>query len=108
MKNFFAALTLASVAIAACASQPTRKASESEILATTKQLTAKDCHPQGRSNVEHVSGCTYSPTFINGEWNVDVTYIMVDKNGKRLLPFGAGAMYFFDSAGKFIKIIGDQ
>jgi len=33
---------------------------------------------------------------------------MVDKNGKRLLPFGAGAMYFFDSSGKFIKIIGDQ
>jgi hypothetical protein len=108
MKRAFGTLTLASIAVAACASPPIRKASESEILAATKQLAANDCRPHDLDKAVHVSSCEYSLAFANGEWSVDVMYRMVDKSGKPVLPFGADAIYIFDSSGKFIKVIDGQ
>ena len=77
------------------------------MLAATKRLAAGDCRPRGTTDVR-LSGCEYSAHFINGEWRVVVVYVNVDKNGDRLHPFGASAVYVFDSSGKFITIIRGQ
>ena len=108
MGKVLVALALALATMVSCASPPARKASESEVLAATKQLTAKDCRPHGGSEAVHVSGCKYSPSFANGQWRVVVLYLMADKSGNRVFPFGADATYVFDISGKFIKVIGGQ
>ncbi|OOG52979.1 hypothetical protein B0E48_16765 [Rhodanobacter sp. C03] len=76
-------------------------------MAATKQFTAKDCRPHGTVEVR-ISHCEYFAEFTGGEWSVDVVYIYVDKDGKRIFPFGASATYVFDHSGKFVKIIGGQ
>jgi hypothetical protein len=108
MKSAHAVLALVFMTTSACASMEASKASKSSVLAATRKLTANDCRPQHRNDVDHVSGCEYSAEFTNGKWIVDVTYVMVDKNGERILLVGGGAMYFFDRSGNFIKTVGDQ
>ena len=98
---------LALLATGACATPVASKASQSEILATTKRLAANDCRPHSAAGAR-LSGCKYSARFIDGEWRVAVEYINIDKNGKRIYPFGASSEYVFDRSGKFITIIHGQ
>ena len=101
------AILMATLAIGACGSVPPRRASASQILATTKQLTAKDCG--SHSEFGHglwVSRCSYAPpAFIDGEWGVIVRYILVDEKGNHVGVMGADSIYLFDKTGKFIKIL---
>ncbi|MGN6729689.1 MAG: hypothetical protein ACTHJG_07645 [Rhodanobacteraceae bacterium] len=74
-------------------------------MAATKQAATKDCSPHDLGGGERISGCEYSPAFIDGQWSVIVRYIMVGKDGKRENVMGAFSLYIFSKDGKFIKII---
>ncbi|MGH9692822.1 MAG: hypothetical protein ACRD5Z_01680 [Bryobacteraceae bacterium] len=107
MRNVLAALALASVAAAACASSLSPSVSPSKLLAATKQLSAKDCHPHAYFSTDlYVSRCVYSPAaFIDGKWSVMVHFVVVDKSGKYVGAMGTDAVYVFNKVGKFVKII---
>jgi hypothetical protein len=107
MRSVLAALAMASLAVAACASSSSRQVSPSDLLAATKQRAAKDCRPHAYFGAGlYVSRCVYSPAaFIDGEWSVMVHFVLVDKSDKYIGAMGTDAVYVFDRAGKFVKII---
>jgi len=107
MRSVLAALALVSVTAAACASPSARGVPPSKLLAITKQLSAKDCRPHTQFSTDlYVSRCVYSPpAFIDGEWSVMVHFVLVDKSGNYVGAMGTDAVYVFDKAGKFVKII---
>jgi hypothetical protein len=91
------------VAIAACAAQPKPVASESDVLAATKRMSAQDCDPSMHPELRMV-GCRYSAAFIKGKWQVLRVY-EVEYHGERVGVSG-GVIYIFDPSGKFIQIVG--
>jgi hypothetical protein len=93
---------LAFISTAAWPSAAPRRASEQEILATVKRLSAKDCEPRSAGSLQIV-GCDYAPAFIGGEWQVLVIYAL-NEGGKRTHPSG-GNLYILNAAGDFIKIV---
>jgi hypothetical protein len=107
MRNVLAVLALAFVTVAACASAPTQQVSPNDLLAATRKRTAKDCRPHAYFGADlYVSRCVYSPpAFIDGEWNVMVHFVLVDKSGKYVGAMGTDAVYVFNKAGKFVKVI---
>ena len=99
------ALAVASFALTAFAATD-RHASKGEILASTKQIAAKDCRPHPIGYGSRIAGCTYSqPFFLHGQWNVFVRYRTVDKNGNPEYAQGAESIYVFDGFGKFVEIL---
>jgi len=90
--------------IGAAASRPAiaHKASKQEILATVKHLSAEQCS-LSRSGEQHIVGCDYSAAFIQGEWQVLVTYVL-DEGGKHVRPSG-GTIYILNAAGHVTKVL---
>jgi len=100
------AIVLTSVATFASASQPASGATASKVLATTKQLAAKECLPHYFGAGLRVSRCEYSPAaFIDGQWSVIVHRVLVGQDGKVVGAMGADTVYVFDKTGKYIKPI---
>jgi hypothetical protein len=107
MRKILVAFVLSLAAAAAYASQPPQSVAPDKLLAATKKLAAKDCRPRNSFGTGmYVSHCVYSPpAFIDGEWNVMVHFVLVDKNGKHIGAMGTDAVYLFNRAGKFISVL---
>lgn len=107
MRKVLAALALTSVIVRASAASPQQSTFSSKLLAATKTLTAKACRPHTSFGGNYyVSRCMYvPPMFVDGEWGVTVHFVLEDKNGKFVPVQGSDAIYVFNKAGKFIKVI---
>lgn len=103
MRHLRAIAMLSAFALAACAANPKPIASESEILAAAKRLSARDCAP-GMHPKERAVGCRYSATFTDGRWQVRRIYKVVDR-GQRV-GTSDDLIYIFDRTGKLIKVVG--
>lgn len=103
MRYARAIVMLSALAVTACAAQLKPIASESDVLAATKRLSAQDCDPSMHPG-ERMVGCRYSAAFIKGQWQVLRVY-EVEYRGERVGTSG-GLIYIFDRTGKFVKIIG--
>jgi hypothetical protein len=98
-----AIVLLSALSVAACTAQLKPTASESDVLAATKRLSAQDCDPSMHPREEMV-GCRYSAAFIEGEWQVLRVY-EVEYHGERVGVSG-GLIYIFDRTGNFVKVVG--
>ena len=103
MRYVSSIVAFSALVLAACAAQPRPIASESDVLAATKRMSAQDCDPSAHPR-QQIVGCRYSAAFIKGEWQVLRVY-EVEYRGERVGVSG-GLTYIFDRTGKFVKIIG--
>lgn len=105
MRKAFAILFLLSVAFQAYADDHSKRASEQEIIAATKQLAAADCTPQKDPFGLPIAGCKYSAAFIDGEWSVLVSTMYLSQSGKVGYSPGGDFLYLFKADGTFLKKI---
>jgi hypothetical protein len=103
MRYVPAIIMLSALAVTACAAQLKPIASESDVLAATKRLSAQDCDPSMHPR-EKMVGCRYSAAFIKGQWQVLRVY-EVEYHGERVGTSG-GLIYIFDRTGKLVQVVG--
>lgn len=104
MLGKFAIAMVSLLTLSACAAQPKPVATEAEVLATAKQMSARECDPKQQSQVNKFLGCTYWAAFIQSQWWVTRVYDFEYK-GQRTHASG-GSIFIFSPAGKFIKVVG--
>jgi hypothetical protein len=88
----------------AFAANPEPKATEANVLASAKQLSATECDPKKWKKQSEFVGCTFWAAFIDGEWWVTKVYDF-EHQGQRTHASG-GSIYIFSRTGKLIKMVG--
>jgi hypothetical protein len=96
-------LTVSCSAFAQDDQQSAPQATQEEVIASAKQLSAPDCTPPKNRNGLRIAGCEYEASFLEGKWGVRVNTLFVARDGSHSSMPGGQAIYLFSAEGKFLE-----
>ncbi len=103
MRRSLALLYSLTICCLAFAEEAAPKATEEDVIASAKQLSATECTPPKNRNGLRIAGCEYDASFQDGKWGVRVDTLFVARDGSHSRMPGGQAIYLFSAEGKFLE-----
>jgi len=101
--SLFCSLTVCCSAFAEGDPPNATQATQEQVIAAAKQLSAPDCTPPKNRNGLRIAGCEYEASFQEGKWGVRVNTLFVTGGGSHSSVPGGQAIYLFSAEGKFLE-----